>query len=103
MITVMLAVTTAMALLSLYLCYSFISGARQLRAIQTQVAIMNNNRQMINVLAAEALEYSKKNPAIDPIFTQKISLDPYDQNQPHPVLQFLAPPRIFLYQEVGYL
>ena len=43
------------------------------------------------------------NPAIDPIFTQKISLDPYDQNQPHPVLQFLAPPRIFLYQEVGYL
>lgn len=67
MITVMLAVTTAMALLSLYLCYSFISGARQLRAIQTQVAIMNNNRQMINVLAAEALEYSKKNPAIDPV------------------------------------
>jgi hypothetical protein len=28
---------------------------------------------------------------------------PLDQNQPHPVLQFLAPPRISLYQEVGYL
>lgn len=65
--TIMLAATTAMALLSLVLCWSYISSARQLRALQTQLAILNNNRQMVQVLAAEAVEYGKRNPAIDPI------------------------------------
>jgi hypothetical protein len=67
LMTIMLAGATAMALLSLVLCYYFISAARQLRSLQTQVAIVNNQRQMINILAAEGIEYSKKNPAIDPI------------------------------------
>jgi hypothetical protein len=67
LMTILLAATTAMALLSLFLCWSFISSARQLRNIQTQIAIMNNNRQIIQVLAAESIEYSKKNPAINPI------------------------------------
>ncbi len=65
--TILLAATTAMALLSLFLCWSLISSSRQLRNLQTQVAVMNNNRQMIQVLAAEAMDYSKRNPAIDPI------------------------------------
>ena len=30
-------------------------------------ARINNNRALIGSLAGEALEYSKKNPAIDPI------------------------------------
>jgi hypothetical protein len=67
LMTILLAASTAMALLSLVLCWSLISSTRQLRGLQTQVAILNNNRQMIQVLAAEALEYSKRNPAIDPI------------------------------------
>lgn len=65
--TILLVAAALMSLTSLVLCWMSISSARQLRGIQTQIAIGNNNRQMINVLAAEGLEYSKKNPAIDPI------------------------------------
>jgi hypothetical protein len=67
MMSILLAATTVMALLSLVLCWTSISKAQQLRRIQTQIAVANNNRQLINVLAAEAIEYGKKNPAIDPI------------------------------------
>jgi hypothetical protein len=83
MTTVLLASTTVMALLSLVLCWSFISKARQLRTLQTQLALANNNRQMINILATEAIEYSKKNPAIDPIL-EWIGAKPGRTNPPAP-------------------
>jgi hypothetical protein len=65
--TILLVATTAMVLLSLFLCWSLISSSRELRGLQTQMAIRNNSVQMIQVLAAESVEYSKRNPAIDPI------------------------------------
>ncbi len=67
LMTILLVGTTAMALLSLFLCWSLISNARQLRNLQTQVAVINNNRQIIQFLAAEAVEWGKRNPSIDPI------------------------------------
>ena len=40
---------------------------RQLRRLQPQVIAAQNNRTLVTSLVAEALEYSKRNPAIDPI------------------------------------
>jgi hypothetical protein len=40
---------------------------RQLRRLQPQVIAAQNNRTLVAGLMAEALEYSKRNPAIDPI------------------------------------
>lgn len=55
------------ALLSLAFCYLYIKNTRDLRALQWEVANMNNNRMLIQALANDVLEYSKTNPAITPI------------------------------------
>lgn len=52
---------------------SYYSCSSQLRKLQTQVANMEAKRQLTRALAADALEYSKHNPAIDPIL-QSIGL-----------------------------
>lgn len=44
----------------------FIS-VKELQRLQAQYISINNNRNAVQSLAAEAVEYSKKNPAIDPI------------------------------------
>ena len=49
------------------MCYLHIQASRELRMWQMQVAMVQNNRAVVNALTAEALEYSKKNPNIDPI------------------------------------
>jgi hypothetical protein len=67
MTTVLLGVLTASALLSVGLCWRYISNTRDLRAFQVQAAMINNNRTMINALLNDAVEYSKRNSAIDPI------------------------------------
>ncbi len=65
--TVLLAVTAVSAVLSLGLCGLFISNSRQLNMARNAIGIANNNRNFINLLATDAMEYSKKNPAIDPL------------------------------------
>jgi hypothetical protein len=73
--TVLLGVLTVSALLSVGFCWRYVSTTRELRALQTQASLINNNRTMINALAADAVEYSKKNPAIDPIL-ESVGLKP---------------------------
>lgn len=63
----LLAVLTVSVLTSLGLCWKYISNTREIRQLQTQAAMVQQNRAVVNALANEALEYSKKNPAIDPI------------------------------------
>ena len=65
--TVLLGALTISALLSVGLCWRYISNTRELRSLQAQATIINNNRTVINALANDTVEYSKKNPAIDPI------------------------------------
>lgn len=55
------------ALTSLYLCYVCVTNASELSQLQNQAAMVNNNRAIMSAVATEALEYSKTNPAIDPI------------------------------------
>jgi hypothetical protein len=65
--TILLAVLAVSALASVVLCWQYISNTRQLRQLNTSAAQINNNRAIINALATDALEYSKRNPSIDPL------------------------------------
>jgi hypothetical protein len=73
--TILLGVLTISALLSVGLCWRYISNTRELHALQTQATIINNNRAVINALANDTVEYSKKNPAIEPIL-ESVGLKP---------------------------
>jgi hypothetical protein len=65
--TILLAVLAVSAVTSVVLCWNYISNTRQLRLLNTTAAQINNNRALLNALATDAVEYSKKNPAIDPL------------------------------------
>ena len=65
--TILLGVLTLSALTSVVLCWLYISNTRELRTLQTQATLINNNRALINALAVDTVEYSKTHPAIDPI------------------------------------
>jgi hypothetical protein len=75
--TALLGVLTLSALLSVGFCWRYVSSTRELRALQTQANMINNNRTMINALANDTVEYSKKspNPAIDQIL-ESVGLKP---------------------------
>lgn len=40
---------------------------KEVRSLQTQMMIYQSKQQVLNNVIAECLEYSKKNPSIDPI------------------------------------
>ncbi len=65
--TVLLVLATLSALTSVIFCFLYIGNARQLRGMQPQVINIQNTRAFVASLASEAVEYSKKNQAIDPI------------------------------------
>jgi hypothetical protein len=65
--TILLAVLAVSALASVVLCWQYIGNTRQLRQLNTTAAQINNNRALVQALAADAVEYSKRNPAIDPL------------------------------------
>ena len=58
---------TASALASVWLCWKCIGRERELRQLRTAVGAVEGNRRLAQSLAAEGLEYSKRNSAIDPI------------------------------------
>lgn len=67
-------VTTALAVILLLsvtatagLCYWFLQCTRQNQIVQTEWAIYNRNRTVLQALASETVEYSKRNPAILPV------------------------------------
>ena len=63
----LLAALLISALASVGFCCAYIFKAREVRGLQSQIAGIQNNRSFIAAVANDALEYSKKNPAIDPI------------------------------------
>lgn len=67
MTTVLLGVLTLSALASVVLCLLFTTNTRQKNVLQGQAAAIINRRTIINALANDVLEYSKKNKEIDPI------------------------------------
>jgi hypothetical protein len=65
--TILLVLAVIAAPSATGLCYIYISTTRELRDSQAKVAQINNSRMLINSLVGDLVEYSKKNPAIDPI------------------------------------
>jgi hypothetical protein len=68
--TALLGALLVSALLSLVFFERFIANSRELRLINTRAAYiqnMNNNRQLLNALANDAIEYSKKNKDMEPL------------------------------------
>ena len=65
--TFLLAVLALSAVLSVIFCALYVSNTRQLRLLQGQMTLINGRTSSITALANEALEYSKRNSAIDPI------------------------------------
>lgn len=64
---VLLVILAASAIASVVLCWMYISASRELRQLQMQANLVNNNRAVVNSLVMESIEYSKKNAAILPI------------------------------------
>ena len=57
------------------LAYFFVSGVRDYNRLRNTEAQINYNLGLARSLGAEAVEYSKKNPAIDPVL-QSCGLKP---------------------------
>jgi hypothetical protein len=67
LVTVLLALLTCATLGALILCGVYIHTTRELRTLQTGVAIINQKQTYMKFLAEDLVEYSKRNQAIDPI------------------------------------
>ena len=72
---ILLAALVVSSLWSVWLCYTVIARNRELRQLQARFAGVNHNQQLLTALANDAVEYSKKNPAIEPVL-QSIGINP---------------------------
>ena len=57
------------------LTYRYIASLRKLRGLQPAIVQINNNRNIMQALANDTVEYSKRNPSIDPLL-QSVGLKP---------------------------
>jgi hypothetical protein len=73
--SILLVVLAMFALSSVVLCGYYIHYARDLRALQGKAESVNYQQALIQALANDVVEYSKKNPAIDPIL-ESVNLKP---------------------------
>ncbi|MDQ6632178.1 MAG: hypothetical protein M3Y82_10565 [Verrucomicrobiota bacterium] len=71
------------ALVALLFAFFYLRGTGQLRSLQYQAAQVESRQNFIRALATDTMEYSKHNPAIDPIL-QNIGLKPRSTNSPSP-------------------
>jgi hypothetical protein len=49
------------------LAYVYVRSMQNVGKLQVQVAVINRDRSLIQSLASEAVDYSKRNPSIEPI------------------------------------
>ncbi|MEP6662097.1 MAG: hypothetical protein ABJC04_00410 [Verrucomicrobiota bacterium] len=54
-------------ILSTSFAFVFVKASKDLRVLQGRAASVESNRNFVRSIAVEAVEYSKRNPAIDPI------------------------------------
>ncbi len=64
--TILLGLLTLSAVASVVLCWLNISNTRELRSLQAQVTV-NNNNAFINALVNDSVEYSKTHHDIEPV------------------------------------
>jgi hypothetical protein len=80
--TVLVAVLMVSAVATVGLCYWYVRVlvyAQALQAqgqtLQRQLGVASRNNEIVRAMASDALEYSKRNPAIDPLL-QQLDLKP---------------------------
>ena len=64
---VLLAILGVIAVMSLWYCYGYFKNVREIRRNQTEITTVNYRQQVFSMLVNEAAEYSKRNPALEPI------------------------------------
>ena len=57
------------------LAFYYVRSVQYLNRLQFQTAMINRNRSLINSLVSESVEYSRRNPAIDPVL-QSVGIKP---------------------------
>jgi hypothetical protein len=87
--TLLVGVLFASALLTSWASVRYFFSLREAQRLQAQTIAINNNRNATQALANEAIEYSKRNPAIDPIL-QQFEIKPKPTNVPAPAA---SPPK----------
>ncbi len=71
LLTVLLVNVVATAVLS----FSYVWQMREAQRLQVQINEINQARNLVQALANDAVEYSKRNPGIDPLL-QSVNLKP---------------------------
>ena len=65
--TILVGVLAVISLWSLVLCGMYVHRSRQLVDLKNRAAAINYRQNAINSLVNDTVEYSKRNPAIEPI------------------------------------
>lgn len=47
--------------------FLYVRSVQKMNRLQLQAALVNRNRALVNSFAAEAVEYSRRDPTIDPL------------------------------------
>jgi hypothetical protein len=82
-ITLVLATALLLSVtLTAGLCYWYLQCTRVLNLAQMEVARANNNRAAMQSLAAESIEYAKRNPDMIPVLQSLGLRSKIETNQP---------------------
>ncbi len=73
---ILLTVLLVNVLVAAVLSFGYVWQMREAQVLQVQINAINQNRALVQALANDALEYSKRNPAIDPVL-QSVNLKPH--------------------------
>jgi len=65
--TILIGALALSAVWSVILCLQYVSNTRELRTMQGQALNINNRQMTAQAILNEAIEYGKKNPAIEPL------------------------------------
>lgn len=66
----LVAVLFVSAVVTGAMCYVYLKTSRAVRVTQYQMAQINRNKQVLQALAIDLNEYSRRNPAIIPLLEQ---------------------------------
>lgn len=66
-----------------FMAFTYVRTMRKVQQLQVHSAVINRNRALIQSMANDAVEYSRRNPAIDPIL-QAVGLKPRTNTNPPP-------------------
>jgi hypothetical protein len=74
--TILVLILVVSSLASVIICWMYMNNVRQSRSFQSDAVNMQRNQALIGQLARDAVEYSKKNQAIEPILENAHVLPP---------------------------